>query len=249
MKNFYVYIYLDPRKPGRYIYGSCCFGYEPFYVGKGSKNRYKAHLYDKTKHPKNQKIQKILKEDYNIEEYIIIIPCYSEQDAFKLEINLINMIGRQDFNKGSLLNLTDGGTGTLNKNKNAKYRCSTKGMLNKKHTKETKAKMSKSHKGKKISIKTKAKMSKSKIGNKPWNKGSVMSAETKDKLRKKRSEESINKMKESFKKRKYINICKKCSRKFEAKSNRKYFCEECSWHLWIYKYNKVSIINFMNGEK
>jgi len=31
---FYVYIYLDPRKPGRYVYGDYCFLYEPFYVWK-----------------------------------------------------------------------------------------------------------------------------------------------------------------------------------------------------------------------
>jgi hypothetical protein len=39
MNSFYVYIYLDPRKPGKFHYGEYCFDYEPFYVGKGKDNR------------------------------------------------------------------------------------------------------------------------------------------------------------------------------------------------------------------
>lgn len=39
MKEFYVYIYFDPRKSGKYKYGKYTFGYEPFYVGRGGKTR------------------------------------------------------------------------------------------------------------------------------------------------------------------------------------------------------------------
>ncbi len=40
MNNFYTYIYLDPRKPGTFIYDNMFeFEYEPFYVGKGKGNR------------------------------------------------------------------------------------------------------------------------------------------------------------------------------------------------------------------
>ena len=41
---FYVYVYLDPRKPGNYVYGEYSFDYEPFYVGKGSNGRCTIHL-------------------------------------------------------------------------------------------------------------------------------------------------------------------------------------------------------------
>jgi hypothetical protein len=50
--NYYVYIYRDPENK------------LPFYVGKGSKNRYKKHLQEKketTENPKKyNKIQQIL---------------------------------------------------------------------------------------------------------------------------------------------------------------------------------------------
>jgi hypothetical protein len=39
MNNFYVYIYLDPRKPGNFVYGDFLFKFEPFYDGKGKGDR------------------------------------------------------------------------------------------------------------------------------------------------------------------------------------------------------------------
>ena len=44
MTTFYNYVYLDPRKPGKYTYSTMSFLFEPIYVGKGTKNRYKQHL-------------------------------------------------------------------------------------------------------------------------------------------------------------------------------------------------------------
>ena len=44
--KYYVYIYLDPRKPGKYYYPNMdvCFLFEPFYVGKGKNKQMYSHL-------------------------------------------------------------------------------------------------------------------------------------------------------------------------------------------------------------
>ena len=49
MGDFYVYIYLDPRKPGSFMYNNLEFNFEPFYVGKGTKNRAHSGIRDKKK--------------------------------------------------------------------------------------------------------------------------------------------------------------------------------------------------------
>jgi len=108
--NYYVYVYLDPRKPGKYVYGDYCFLYEPFYVGKGTGYRFLELKRGRNKHFKN-KIKKINKCKLSpivikIKENII------NEESINLEIRLINLIGRKDLSKGSLINFTDGGEGT-----------------------------------------------------------------------------------------------------------------------------------------
>jgi len=112
--NFYIYVYLDPRKPGKYVYENYVFDYEPFYIGMGKNNRWRQHLSEARYHRDSNKhkcriIRKIetilntepiivkLKENINIKE------------AKKMEILLINKIGRYDKNCGPLTNHTDGG--------------------------------------------------------------------------------------------------------------------------------------------
>lgn len=107
--NYYIYIYLDPRKPGRYVYGDYCFLYEPFYVGKGKGKRIKK-IYGRSKYFIN-KINKI--KEYVLEPiYFKLMKNLSEEKSFILETNLIKLIGREDLNKGPLINFTNGGEGT-----------------------------------------------------------------------------------------------------------------------------------------
>lgn len=113
MNNFYVYIFLDPRKDGEFSYGEHKFKYEPFYVGKGKNNRCKNHLREwslKDKTLKNNKIKSLLK--LGLKPIIIkLFLNLSEVDSFDKEKEMIKKIGRLDLNTGPLLNMTDGGEG------------------------------------------------------------------------------------------------------------------------------------------
>lgn len=120
MESFYVYIYLNPLKPGKFVYEDLIFDFEPFYVGKGFNNRFYDHLKEAIKNPKPVKgehklnmIRKILREDkepiiLKLKENLI------EKEAFEYEKLYIKVIGRNDLNSGPLTNLTDGGEGFHN---------------------------------------------------------------------------------------------------------------------------------------
>jgi hypothetical protein len=83
MNKYYVYEYL--REDG-----------SPYYIGKGSGFR----AYCKRPYrPKDKSRIKIIKDNL------------TEEEAFNLEINLIEQYGRQDLGTGILKNKTDGGEG------------------------------------------------------------------------------------------------------------------------------------------
>ena len=106
--KYYIYIYLDPRKSGNYKYGEYEFDYEPFYIGKGKGRRYK-EINGRNKYFKN-KISKIKK--YGLKPLVIKFKeNLDEENSFILESKLISLIGREDLNKGTLVNFTDGGEG------------------------------------------------------------------------------------------------------------------------------------------
>ena len=111
--NYYVYIYLDTRKPGNYTYGELNLNYEPIYVGKGTKRRYKNHLSLRCKMENNfyHKLNKIIDDGFE-PEIIITKDNISENEAFEYEIELIKNIGRLIDNSGTLTNLTIGGEGS-----------------------------------------------------------------------------------------------------------------------------------------
>ncbi len=114
--NFYVYIYLDPRNKGEFIYSGYTFTHEPIYVGKGFGCRDKEHLRDsrlnstKGNYLKQRKLKKIISVGltpiiYRIYENL------TEEESLIIERMLISKIGRIVSKTGPLTNLTDGGDG------------------------------------------------------------------------------------------------------------------------------------------
>lgn len=126
MFNHYVYIYLNPLKPGIFNYGRFEFNYEPFYIGKGFNNRINWHLKEAKHVIENDieptgnryKLNTIIKivnsgfEPIRIKLYDNI----SDFSACRCECYLINLIGRHDLKKGPLTNMTAGGDGILGYN-------------------------------------------------------------------------------------------------------------------------------------
>jgi len=108
----YVYIYLDPRKPGHYNYTNVSFLYEPFYVGKGSGNRYLAHIKEVNRkcihnQLKLNKIKKILAA--GLSPFILILTDGDESYILNEEKCLIDEIGRITEMTGPLTNIRPGG--------------------------------------------------------------------------------------------------------------------------------------------
>ncbi len=143
MRTYYVYVYLDPRKPGVFKYDEQTFLFEPFYVGRGFGNRFKYvnHIRrgDKTTH-KYHKINDILSEE--LEPIVeIIFNDLSFEQSEEMECQMIYVIGRQDQGKGTLTNHTNGGKGV-------------RGFSMPIKSEETLKRMSESQKGKKYTEET-----------------------------------------------------------------------------------------------
>jgi hypothetical protein len=181
---YYVYVFLNCLKPGKFKYGNYEFEYEPFYIGKGKGDRIKTSLNNynnkdskKCKnHYKRNKINKIKSLGGDIK----ILKIYSnikENYALFIERYLIFRIGKSIEGKGPLVNICNGGEGvsgykhskeTLKKisqkSKNRivseetrkKISISNKGRIK---TSEERKKLSISHTGKKLSDETKKKLS------------------------------------------------------------------------------------------
>lgn len=142
--QYYVYVYLDTRKSGNYVFENYHFEFEPIYIGKGKEDRWESHLknYYKANPFLKRKINKIVDETNEIPLILKVKDNLNEEEAFILEKQLIKLIGRKDLKLGSLCNLTDGGEGLIN--------CSekTKNKLRKPFTEERKQNISKGKKGK-----------------------------------------------------------------------------------------------------
>lgn len=112
--NKYVYVLLDPRKPTKFEYGDTCFLYEPYYVGKGTReDRIRQHFSEYNRKKDNRfkagVINKIKAAGFNGVLYTVRIKeSLSEEEANKHEIETIKHLKE----KFRLTNLTEGGEGT-----------------------------------------------------------------------------------------------------------------------------------------
>jgi len=178
---FYVYVYLDPTKPGRYIFGEYTFDHAPFYVGKGHGKRSTKHLTEYNLKVNSNKlfVNTIKKIQRTCGHDPFIIPYkdnISEQSALELEVSMILTIGRKNLHEGPLCNLTNGGDGqsgfVFSSDMIEKMSKSHIGHIpwNKGktgvYTKETLDNWSNTRQGKKHTEETKEKMIKSRTGQK-----------------------------------------------------------------------------------
>lgn len=130
----------------------------PFYVGKGKNNR------EASKHGRNRHwINIVSKHDYDI---VILDKNLNHEDACIIEMYWINRIGRSDLKKGTLVNMTDGGEGRHGciVPDNKKRFGELNPFYGKKHSLETKMKVSNSNKNRIWKDESRIKMSLSRKG-------------------------------------------------------------------------------------
>jgi hypothetical protein len=140
MNKYYVYGYFDKSSPLNETFQNFHFEFTPFYIGYGQRNRLYDHLREAKSSNKNShklnKIRKLVKED----ETLLLIKKISDnltyEEATKLEADLIEHFGKQIDNTGCLTNINDGGE------QNPVLFGANNGFFGKKHTDETKQKIS-----------------------------------------------------------------------------------------------------------
>jgi hypothetical protein len=162
-KVYYCYVYLDPRKPGKYQYvcpsGKVLrFRHKPFYVGKGKSGRIDVHLKEASRLNNDNHKCRIIRKIWQAGLEPIRLSTdkqpVDEAFAFALEIDRIAGIGRKN-----LANGTNGGDGNAG-NQN---------HLGHKHSKQALLKMSKAKLGIKRAPFTETTRAKMRLafGNKP----------------------------------------------------------------------------------
>lgn len=154
-KRFYVYIYLNPLEKRSF---TCCdkvLEYQPFYVGKGCRDRDLKHykeairiirlneLYD-TRNRKINKIINIINKGFN-PMIIKIKENLLEDEAYKLEIELVDYFGIKD-EGGILCNYESGGRGGYTVSEESRKKMSNS-ALGRVVSEETRLKLSIAKKG------------------------------------------------------------------------------------------------------
>lgn len=126
MENkYYVYVYLDQRKPGTWGFDDKNFEFQPFYVGKGIKNRIAQHLMPfmlNKKSVKSSVIKSIIRETGEMPIHFRLFENLGENEAIEIEKKIIAHFGRRDIGTGILANGTDGGDGSSNMSESSKKR-------------------------------------------------------------------------------------------------------------------------------
>jgi len=164
MKEYYVYIYCDPRKPGEFRFDGIdfVFNFEPFYVGMGKGYRYRRHTTNyeiewNYNTIKNGKIKHLLENGIDPLKYVVFYKeNISKEKASEFEKSLISSMGRINNNTGILSNLTDGGdgwNGAVSKSKGKTY----EEIYGPQKAKELKEKRRKKLLGNKLGAKSKGK--------------------------------------------------------------------------------------------
>lgn len=148
---FYVYVYIDPRKPPVTINGYTFCG-EPFYIGKGKDKRAWAHLKESGTRVintlKHGKIQRII--DSGSEPVIEMLAIdLTEENALEQEQAWIAAIGTKwnirTIPRGPLTNMTSGGEGRVPSEelrKKSSRPGEKNGMFGKTHTAEARQRIS-----------------------------------------------------------------------------------------------------------
>lgn len=152
---FYVYIFLDSRKPGIYSYNyydtQLTFEYESLYIGKGKNDRLNVHVSQaKHKNHPNKLFENKINAILNDDKTPIINKLFENLDfktSLEIEEKLILNIGRIYDKSGPLCNITIGGSGVIGYNHTEetkeRIRLNCKGINRGEKSKETKEKISK----------------------------------------------------------------------------------------------------------
>ena len=147
----------------------------PYYIGKGSRKDRVYALHRSCPVPKDKTKIIILKDNL------------TEEEAFKHEIYMIAVFGRKDLGTGILLNRTDGGEGTVGRywseDRKREHSNKVKGKPKPPRSELHRERLSIANKGKKHSEETKGKMSESHTGENNHFYGKTHTQEVRSKLK------------------------------------------------------------------